>query len=102
MRDLDVSEEDAAICKAIIALAQTLKLKVVAEGVENKAQLAFLQEARCDLLQGYFISKPLNRKMERGFAGAAGSCHPVCDPVEISPCTCLHPPWGYQRSKYIP
>ncbi len=62
VRDVDASEEDAAICQAIIALAQTLKLKVVAEGVENKAQLQFLQKARCDLVQGYYLSKPLNHQ----------------------------------------
>lgn len=80
VRDLDVSEEDAAICKAIIALAQTLKLKVVAEGVENKAQLAFLQEARCDLLQGYFISKPLNRTQMSALLAQQAAATPSVTP----------------------
>ncbi len=60
VQNVDICEQDAAICKAIIALAQTLKLKVVAEGVENKAQFDFLKAANCDLIQGYYLSKPLS------------------------------------------
>ncbi len=60
IRNVDTSARDAAICKAIIALAQTLKLKVVAEGVENKAQFDFLKTANCDVIQGYYLSKPLS------------------------------------------
>lgn len=53
------SEHDAAIVRAIIALAQTLKMAVVAEGVETEAQRAFLDACRCDELQGYLLSRPL-------------------------------------------
>jgi diguanylate cyclase (GGDEF)-like protein len=51
--------EDAAITQAIIAMAHSLKLKVVAEGVENHEQLAFLKDHHCDEVQGYLISRPL-------------------------------------------
>ncbi|MBA2709842.1 MAG: EAL domain-containing protein [Tatlockia sp.] len=48
------------IIKAIINLAITLDLKVIAEGVENKEQLDFLQKNQCNIIQGYYFSKPLN------------------------------------------
>lgn len=51
--------EDAAITRAIIAMAHSLKLKVVAEGVENQEQLAFLKDHQCDEVQGYLISRPM-------------------------------------------
>ncbi|MBA6391572.1 EAL domain-containing protein [Colwellia sp. BRX10-3] len=50
---------EAAITKAIIDLAKTLNLSVVAEGVEHKDQLAWLQQHECRLIQGYIYSKPL-------------------------------------------
>jgi len=59
VKDLQTSEDDAAICAAVIAMARELKLKVVAEGVETDAQLAFLRRHRCDQAQGYLISKPI-------------------------------------------
>lgn len=50
---------DAAISKAIVSLAQSLELNITAEGVENKEQLAYLQNQGCDEVQGYYFSKPL-------------------------------------------
>ena len=59
VRDLSVGGEDAAITRAIIAMAHSLDLKVVAEGVETQAQMDFLRAQRCDELQGFLISPPL-------------------------------------------
>ncbi|WP_071871482.1 bifunctional diguanylate cyclase/phosphodiesterase [Atopomonas hussainii] len=56
--DLPREGEDAAIIRAIIALAHALDLRVVAEGVEEHAQLAFLKAQQCDEVQGYLISPP--------------------------------------------
>jgi diguanylate cyclase (GGDEF)-like protein len=58
--DLENNRDDAAICAAIIAMAHNLGLTVIAEGVETKEQLKFLEEQGCDQIQGYLISKPLS------------------------------------------
>ncbi|MEO6260818.1 MAG: EAL domain-containing protein [Thermoanaerobaculia bacterium] len=59
VRDLDTSEGDAAIVSAVIAIARSLKLRVVAEGVETVEQLTFLRRHHCDAAQGYFFSRPV-------------------------------------------
>jgi len=60
VRDIPNDQHDTAIVTTIIAMARTLDLKVVAEGVETEEQLNFLQENGCDILQGYYFSKPVN------------------------------------------
>ncbi len=59
IRDVTSDSEDAAIVTAVIAMAHSLKLEVVAEGVENQAQVDFLSYYACDYLQGFLFSKPL-------------------------------------------
>lgn len=59
VRDLATDPDDAALVMAIVNLAHTLRLRVVAEGVETQEQLRFLRLLRCDEIQGYLISKPL-------------------------------------------
>ncbi len=59
VRDITADSDDAAIVTAIIALAHSMKLKVIAEGVETAEQLAFLREQHCDQMQGYYFSRPL-------------------------------------------
>ena len=56
VRDLATDPDDAAIINAIIAMAHTLKLRVVAEGVETEAQRAFLKASGCDEFQGFLVS----------------------------------------------
>jgi diguanylate cyclase (GGDEF)-like protein/PAS domain S-box-containing protein len=62
VQELEKNENDRAICKAIINMAHSLGLSVVAEGVETKEQLKILQEEGCDIIQGYLISKPIPQK----------------------------------------
>jgi diguanylate cyclase (GGDEF)-like protein/PAS domain S-box-containing protein len=59
VRDCMIDSDDAAIVTAIISMARSLKLKVVAEGVETEEQLEFLRKQKCDLVQGYLFSRPM-------------------------------------------
>ena len=59
INEINSDPEDEAIVRAIIALAKTLKLELVAEGVENHQQLTLLQALACDSYQGYYFSKPV-------------------------------------------
>jgi diguanylate cyclase (GGDEF)-like protein len=59
IREVTSSPDDAAVVDAIIAMAHSLNLDVVAEGVETAAQAAYLARRRCDQIQGYFFSRPL-------------------------------------------
>ncbi|MDF3036653.1 MAG: diguanylate cyclase domain protein, partial [Paucimonas sp.] len=59
VRDITTDPDDAAIVVSIISLAHSLRLKVIAEGVETYEQLAYLTDHGCDLMQGYYFSRPV-------------------------------------------
>ncbi|PLT35263.1 GGDEF domain-containing protein [Bacillus sp. V5-8f] len=59
VKNLSIYKEDASIVTAIITMAHTLNLEVVAEGVENNKQLKFLKKNGCETIQGFFLTKPL-------------------------------------------
>lgn len=72
IRGVGEGTADAAITRAIIAMAHGLKLKVVAEGVERLEQLEFLKAERCDEVQGYLISRPVEAQALAGLLQAQG------------------------------
>jgi diguanylate cyclase (GGDEF)-like protein/PAS domain S-box-containing protein len=58
INEIGTNPQDASLTKAIIAMAQALNLKVIAEGVENEKQIQLLRSENCDLLQGFYYHKP--------------------------------------------
>jgi EAL domain-containing protein (putative c-di-GMP-specific phosphodiesterase class I) len=58
IQDIPHDMDDKTLTKAIIAMGKSLKLKVIAEGVETREQADFLAEHACDELQGYYFSTP--------------------------------------------
>lgn len=60
VHDVEKNTDSRAICTAIIAMARSLGLKVIGEGVENNWQLDFLKRQECDIVQGFLLSKPLS------------------------------------------
>ena len=58
VRDATSDPNDAEIIRAIVAMARSLNLEVIAEGVETQAQLDFLRDHDCDEVQGYLIGRP--------------------------------------------
>ena len=59
VRDIHTDPNNAAIVSAIIAMAKSLGMKTIAEGVETSEQLTFLRSRQCDLMQGYYFSRPV-------------------------------------------
>ncbi len=66
VRDIPGDEDDEAIVRSIISLSKSLNLKVIAEGVESKAQQAFLLAEQCENIQGYLIHKPMTAEAMTG------------------------------------
>jgi EAL domain-containing protein (putative c-di-GMP-specific phosphodiesterase class I) len=84
--DLLDSADDQAISRAVIAMAQGLRLTVVAEGVETAGQLALLAEHGCDQMQGYYFSKPVPAA-DFGRCCATAPCWTCCSSPYV--CTIL-------------
>ena len=62
IKDIMIDSDVEAIIKAIIAMAHSLKIKIIAEGVETEEQLAFLRSQQCDEMQGYLYSPPVSEE----------------------------------------
>jgi len=58
VRDITTDPDDAAICSAIISMAHSMRMGVIAEGVETQEDLNYLKQLSCDEMQGYFFSRP--------------------------------------------
>jgi len=74
VRNIIGNANDAIVVRTIINMGQSLKLRVIAEGVETKEQLAFLQAAGCDEAQGYYFSRPVSAEQ---FARLLEACVPA-------------------------
>jgi diguanylate cyclase (GGDEF)-like protein/PAS domain S-box-containing protein len=90
VRDVALNPDDAAITAAIISMAKSLHLKVIAEGVENEAQMSFLRGHQCDEIQGYYFSKPLAfdnvaDKLQSNLAETQAKHNPTGDNVNNKP-----------------
>ncbi len=72
VEDLNNTESEVSIIGSIISLAHDLKLKVIAEGVENQAQLDYLLTHGCDYLQGFFFAQPMDQAAASELAGKWG------------------------------
>ena len=59
IRNIESNETDMRLVKLILDIAAYLKLRVVAEGVETEGQLSLLKDVGCDLVQGFYFSRPL-------------------------------------------
>ncbi len=79
IKDLSINSDDAAIVVSIISLAHSLRLNVIAEGVETEEQLAFLREHGCDQMQGYYFSKAL---APREFESLLRSTHSLPEAIQ--------------------
>ncbi len=62
IKDIISNQDDRSIVTAIIAMGHAMKYKIVAEGVENKEGIVLLKALKCDIIQGYYYSKPLPQK----------------------------------------
>jgi diguanylate cyclase (GGDEF)-like protein len=85
VRDIPGKAIDTALTQAIIAMARSLQLKVIAEGVETAEQLAFLKENGCDEVQGYHISPPVAIEEMMDLLvqfNTPSDCHPTAYPVQ--------------------
>ncbi|MDD2310759.1 MAG: EAL domain-containing protein [Desulfuromonadaceae bacterium] len=74
VRDIVNDPDDAAIVEAIVAMAHSLKLNVIAEGVENVEQLEFLRQRKCQQAQGYFFARPLDPPQFEAFVAQGMAC----------------------------
>ena len=78
VRRLSTHPEDSAITEAIIVMAHTMGIKVVAEGIENKQELDFLTGKKCDEAQGFYFSRPLTAEQLAEKIQGSISEHPFC------------------------
>ena len=85
VRDLVLDQNDAAIAAAVVALAKSMGLTVIAEGVENPAQLEFLRDQGCEMWQGYLCCPPVQASEVRAVLGrrSGGGMARVATPVDL-------------------
>jgi len=86
VRNLSAGTDGTTLCEAIIAMAHTLDIKVIAEGIETPQQMQALKDAGCDFGQGYLFSKPISsEELEKK---VQESMSPVDNSLDIHRTTC--------------
>ncbi len=93
VNDLTIDADAAAIVVAVISLAHSLRLRVIAEGVETAEQLAFLRAHNCDQMQGYYFGRPLGAEAFELLLRQGGSL-PIIDESIESGNDAPHLPWN--------
>ncbi|HRD89864.1 MAG TPA: EAL domain-containing protein [Accumulibacter sp.] len=93
VRDIATDADDATIVSAVIGMGRNLKQRVIAEGVESREQLAFLQTQRCDEGQGFQLSYPLPAEDFARLLVGGNDLQPWCRPTEGD----LGPAWPFAR-----
>jgi diguanylate cyclase (GGDEF)-like protein/PAS domain S-box-containing protein len=83
IRDIPGDHDDEVITQAIIGMARSLKLTVIAEGVETDAQMSFLKDHGCDQIQGYWYSRPASPEEI-----ASKLISDICQPLNSVPYSC--------------
>ena len=93
IRALTINSRDAAITASVISMGHSLDLNVLAEGVENEAQMSFLRAHNCDEIQGFYFSKPLDaddfaemmRNTSFSLSDSPGISPELCSVTEVVP-----------------
>ncbi|HET7756543.1 MAG TPA: EAL domain-containing protein [Steroidobacteraceae bacterium] len=83
VNDITVDADDASIVRAIVGLGHNLNLRIVAEGVETREQLAFLRSAGCDLVQGYLMSRAMPADAFRDLVRASSRAADPAPPLGV-------------------
>ena len=89
VRELISDPDDLAISRAVIAMAHTLRLRVIAEGVETEGQRSLLTRNGCDEMQGYLFSKPVDAATIAGYLKERRSLAPLEEALEDQPAVLL-------------
>ena len=79
--DLEHDESSRGIARAMIAMARSLKMSVVAEGIESRGQAEMLREWSCDEAQGFYYSEPVEADAVAGIARQTGDVRPAANVV---------------------
>ena len=84
IHDIHIDQNDASIANSIIGLAHNMMLNVVAEGVENEQQAAWLRQRGCDQAQGFLYAQPVPpEKIEQLFTSGTASFRPSNQELEL-------------------
>ncbi len=81
VREISAAGDDASIVAAVIDMARSLKLRVVAEGVETLGQFEFLPAHGCDEAQGYYFSRPVHPRQFADLLRRGGTMPPASWPI---------------------